>query len=158
MVLHFYYGKWKLWKFHKLSTFHHKNSLNTSLGYESRLKENQQIAFISKILLLIILFVLPDCPQRSNIKLENTMCQTSSPPSSPKNISKVGSSDVQAAAYLFAKFPAVHTRERACHTQEAAHHTAQGLCSIVGQIVSFRILQIVQEVSLTKFDSSIGSL
>ena len=99
--------------------------------------------------------MFPDCPQRSNIKLENTMCQTSSPPSSPKNISKVGSSDVQAAAYLFAKFPAVHTRERACHTQESAHHTAQGLCSVVGQIMSFRILEIVYEIPLTKFDIAI---
>ena len=125
------------------------------LGKESRLKENPQFAFISEILVLTIFFVLPNCPQRSNIKLENTLCQTSSPPSSPKNISKVGSSDVQAAAYLFAKFPAVHTRERACHTQESAHHTAQGLCSVVGQIMSFRILEIVHEIPLTKFDIAI---
>ena len=126
------------------------------LGNESRLKENPQFAFITEILVLTIFFVLPNCRQRSNIKLGNTLCQTSSPPSSPKNISKVGSSDVQAAAYLFAKFPAVHTRERACHTQESAHHTAQGLCSVVGQIMSFRILGIVQEAPLTKFDISIG--
>ena len=125
------------------------------LGNESRLKENPQFAFISEILVLTIFFVLPNCRQRSNIKLENTLCQTSSPPSSPKNISKVGSSDVQAAAYLFAKFPAVHTRERACHTQESAHHTAQGLCSVVGQIMSFRILEIVHEIPLTKFDIAI---
>ena len=126
------------------------------LGKESRLKENPQFAFISEILVLTIFFVLPNCPQRCNIKRENTMSQTSSPLRSPKNISKVGSSDVQAAAYLFAKFPAVHTRERACHTQESAHHTAQGLCSVVGQIMSFRILGIVQEAPLTKFDISIG--
>ena len=125
------------------------------LGKESRLKENPQFAFISEILVLTIFFVLPNCRQRSNIKLENTLCQTSRPPSSPKNISKVGSSDVQAAAYLFAKFPAVHTRERACHTQESAHHTAQGLCSVVGQIMSLRILEIVHEIPLTKFDITI---
>ena len=92
------------------SKFHYQNSLNITLiecitilsnilgrGMKADSKKTHKIAFISKILLLIILFVLPDCPQRSNIKLENTMRQTSIPPSSPKNISKGGSSDVQAA-------------------------------------------------------------